>query len=59
MFIMLQYQVQLLFAEVGRLPAADKVNKYTIQGNMREEVAAREVNPKYPRCFQCQLQFRT
>ena len=31
---------------------ADKVNKYTIQGNMREEVAAREVDPRYPRCFQ-------
>jgi hypothetical protein len=32
---------------------ADKVNKYTIQGNMREEVAAREVDPRYPRCLQC------
>ena len=30
---------------------ADKVNKYTIQGNMREEVAAREVDPRYPRCL--------
>lgn len=38
----------LQFLFVARSGTTDKVNKYTIQGDVRAQVAAREVDPRYP-----------